>query len=322
MTTTTEVQNFNATLQLGKIAYTGKRRVNAVELELNIRYHDGEGKRTVDLELAPERYAVVSICGSIKNALGSDSVSHGQNTDEIRKALHVASVQRICNLWDRWHLNDLKSGTPAQMDYLKSHPSGSASDHFIASKKTLEEAGLYTVSYSPKRGRLDGHINGDQLYTYGTDWLVEIVPDEVIEELKALFSTPVAPDDDSDNTAEDLKAKIKFSCDHGAKGEGFMNNPGADGRRCTFKYGRRTHSFDFWQGGGYGGKEPTLEATLERLLSDARAGEDSFENFCGDLGYDVDSRKDEKIFKACRKTSLALKRLFGDDYEKFQEMRD
>jgi hypothetical protein len=53
------------------------------------------------------------------------------------------------------------------------------------------------------------------------------------------------------------------------------------------------------------------------LLSDASAGEQSFEEFCLEFGYDPDSRKAERIHKACEKTARELRRLLGDDFETF-----
>lgn len=58
------------------------------------------------------------------------------------------------------------------------------------------------------------------------------------------------------------------------------------------------------------------------FLSDALAGENSFEDFCSEFGYDTDSRKAEKIYKACEKSAEKAKRIFSDLYqaiEFFQE---
>jgi len=90
----------------------------------------------------------------------------------------------------------------------------------------------------------------------------------------------------------------------------------AHGYHCTLKYKGRQYSFDFWQGEAIT-EEPTAEGTLECLLSDAQAGSQDFEEFCGDMGYDTDSRKAERTWKACQKVSEGMQRLLGDDYETF-----
>jgi hypothetical protein len=52
-------------------------------------------------------------------------------------------------------------------------------------------------------------------------------------------------------------------------------------------------------------------------LSDAQAGEQAFEDFCGEFGYDPDSRKAERIWRASRLVTKNMKRLLGKDYEAF-----
>ncbi len=39
------------------------------------------------------------------------------------------------------------------------------------------------------------------------------------------------------------------------------------------------------------------------FVSDAHIGQESFDDFCDNLGYDNDSRKAEKIFKLCKKST-------------------
>lgn len=90
----------------------------------------------------------------------------------------------------------------------------------------------------------------------------------------------------------------------------------ATGWNCTLRYQGRQHRFDFWQGPAISG-EPDREGVLNCLLSDAQAGEQSFDEFCGEFGYDHDSRKAESTWKACQKTTDAIKRLLGSDYETF-----
>ena len=89
--------------------------------------------------------------------------------------------------------------------------------------------------------------------------------------------------------------------------------------------GTRT-TFDFWASLA----EPELRSpsdlrgAFECFLSDAIAGEQSFEEFCGDFGYDVDSRKAEKVWKACQRASTKAKRLLGsaDLYKIAEALRD
>lgn len=88
--------------------------------------------------------------------------------------------------------------------------------------------------------------------------------------------------------------------------------------RITLVYQGRRFSLDFWQGTGIK-EEPTAEGVLDCLLSDAQAGNESFEGWCSNFGYDTDSRKAEKTYKACIKTAKRLRKLLGSDYETFAE---
>lgn len=69
----------------------------------------------------------------------------------------------------------------------------------------------------------------------------------------------------------------------------------------------------FSQGYGHNGKEPEVEAVLSCLVSDAQAGQDDFEEFCSNLGYDNDSRRAERIHKACVSTGKRLEQFLGSE---------
>jgi len=48
--------------------------------------------------------------------------------------------------------------------------------------------------------------------------------------------------------------------------------------------------------------EDDLKFNFRCFINDAIYGTMSFEDFCGEFGYDVDSRRAEKIWKLCKKT--------------------
>jgi hypothetical protein len=76
--------------------------------------------------------------------------------------------------------------------------------------------------------------------------------------------------------------------------------------------GKRT-SFKFWASM----MNPELRSRYEVLnalycfVSDAVSGLDSFEDFCGNLGYDVDSREAFKIWQICQRSSVKALRVLG-----------
>lgn len=87
----------------------------------------------------------------------------------------------------------------------------------------------------------------------------------------------------------------------------------SNGYRVTFTYDRRKQSFDFWQGSAIT-NDPAASDVMACLISDAHAGEESFDDFCADMGLDNDSRSAEATWKACQRVGSQLARLFGADY--------
>jgi hypothetical protein len=92
----------------------------------------------------------------------------------------------------------------------------------------------------------------------------------------------------------------------------------ATGYRVTVRYQRRSFTFDYWHGSAITeAPEDRPAEVVDSLLSDAQAGDESFEDFCGNFGYDTDSRKTERTYRACQRTARHVQRVFGGDYERF-----
>ena len=83
--------------------------------------------------------------------------------------------------------------------------------------------------------------------------------------------------------------------------------------RVTLKRPGKQMSLFFSNGYGHGGAPPTAEGVLECLRSDAYTDGDTFEEFCFSLGYDSDSRKAEKLYKAVQRQTDKLRRFLGAD---------
>lgn len=84
--------------------------------------------------------------------------------------------------------------------------------------------------------------------------------------------------------------------------------------RVVLRLEGRQLTTTFHQGSAHT-QEPTAADVLYCLCSDARAGELDFEDFCSEFGYDTDSRKAEKIWKACTDTAPKVRQLLGPWYE-------
>ena len=57
---------------------------------------------------------------------------------------------------------------------------------------------------------------------------------------------------------------------------------------------------------------------LDCFINDARNGLDTFEDFCGEYGYDYDSRRAQKIWFACKEAWSKFERI-GVDFEDLYE---
>jgi hypothetical protein len=148
-----------------------------VELEVEIR----AGKNTVapylniDLEPLPE-YVEISVCGSVWQKARRDIYSGGQNIEEIAAMFpENVRVQEIAAIWRRWHLNGLNSGTRAQREFIDQHKAANPEWRYDYSEacELLKAAGLYE----------------DRGYKYGSPWLAEAPPVEVVERLRKLVKT-------------------------------------------------------------------------------------------------------------------------------------
>lgn len=86
--------------------------------------------------------------------------------------------------WGKWHLNDMRAGSPAQAAFLGANPVTDHLNHFTAACAALEAAGLQPDP---------GYVIDGEPYKYGSRWLREDLPQEVIEFLESLPASRVTP---------------------------------------------------------------------------------------------------------------------------------
>ena len=119
-------------------------------------------------------------------------------------------------------------------------------------------------------------------------------------------------------TANGIKFRATFKdakcppyCDgkhiHGERYRVTLHRPGQPGRL----------SFDFWnsQHDMEAGEQPTAYDVLACISSDLNCPE-SFKEFCGEYGYEEDSRKAYATFKRCASFAKRLNAFFTDDKER------
>jgi hypothetical protein len=154
-----------------KIAYTGKTKHNAVDIEIELTQRECTNFET----LQRENINVLSICGNIWNGVHSDCVSCGQNLDEIKSTVIGKNPKflKIYDLWQKYHLNDLKPGTKKQCQVIDLWRKENNINGFAYTEECeyLKSIDLYF----------------DNAVKWGSQWMAERIPDNVISEIEQLM---------------------------------------------------------------------------------------------------------------------------------------
>lgn len=155
----------NTVLDLGKVDYNRSGRKNC--------------KVTIKMELENGR---LSLCGNIWNPRETDIYSGGQCYETIAEYFpYNKRIKRLLEIWKRWHLNDMQAGSLKQMEWLRNNEVSykakqSASTHYVNWYDWATEE-LKNVGLNPDNG-----------YTFGSAWLKEELPGDVVSELIKIFT--------------------------------------------------------------------------------------------------------------------------------------
>lgn len=121
------------------------------------------------------------------------------------------------------------------------------------------------------------------------------------------------------NTAGQITINSKYI------GDKLWNADNYNNHIVTISHKGKRFSFDFW------GSiiDPCISNNEENIfafyccLTDGLIAKNSFEDFCSEFGYDTDSRKAEKIYKACEKSLKKFERVFDCDlYDLINEIQE
>lgn len=126
-------------------------------------------------------------------------------------------------------------------------------------------------------------------------------------------------------TLDKLCESIRIHSEYNGDPPPWDNGLTVDGWKVTLMRrdaGGRPHrlTVPFWKGLGHNGAEPTALDVMECLCSDATSIENArnnFDDWCDELGYDIDSRRAERTFLACRRIRDRLANFLGDDFDTF-----
>lgn len=89
---------------------------------------------------------------------------------------------------------------------------------------------------------------------------------------------------------------------------------GSNSYLATLRYGKRKMSVPFFTGPLLL-NTPSAADVLYCLCIDTRAGEQSFEEFCSDFGYDSDSLLARRAWRECVKLAPSVRRFLGSDFD-------
>ena len=133
--------------------------------------HFSNGIKSADIDVTLNN-GRLSISGTVyhgKKLLKSEKnlISAGQCLEKSAELI----PQKLANIWKRWHLNDLRAGTPAQEKALEP-----VKDTFSRSN-WYDEACRYLASIN---------LYDDNGYRYGSAWLREELPEDVVEYVQNL----------------------------------------------------------------------------------------------------------------------------------------
>lgn len=122
------------------------------------------------------------------NALGSCGqidmhLRNEQKSIKLAPGWTRAKLRQFFDVWERWHLNDMKAGSVEQETWLRENPIAKEEyaypkSHYEVASKKLADAGLNPDSTG---------------YLYGHAWKHEEVPADVLDFLRSLPNTDKQP---------------------------------------------------------------------------------------------------------------------------------
>lgn len=109
---------------------------------------------------------------------------------KVSKGYNLLLIHKLRKVWKRWHLNTNRAGSPNQQAYLETvnlqKDSTKLFSWLDSATSALEKAGLNPDS---------SFIYNGKPYLFGTAWIKEEVPAEVIQWLYSLPSPVLKPSD-------------------------------------------------------------------------------------------------------------------------------
>lgn len=120
-----------------------------------------------------------SMCAHVWNLRKTDHYCGGQCVDRVAAYFpHNKKAERMVQIWKRWHLNDMRAGSPAQEEFLRANPVT-----FTYPESHYEKAGaaLAAAGINPD----PNYLRDGKPYIYGHAWITEELPAEIVAEIES-----------------------------------------------------------------------------------------------------------------------------------------
>lgn len=131
-----------------------------------------------------------SMCAEIWNPRGTDCYTCGQCVDKVAAYFpENQTARRMVEIWERWHLNYMKAGTPRQEAWLREHkdsfPGYPTMYYDWACIMLRSENALADHDIDFLQPDMQLPCDGGEPYYYGAAWLKEEIPADVIAEIES-----------------------------------------------------------------------------------------------------------------------------------------
>ncbi len=143
------------------------------------------GEYFCEIKWDGKRLSICGVEGPLKNGdrkggCGQIGI-HMDRVGAVPEPWTLPMIEEFGRIWERWHLNDMIAGSPAQEDWLRANPVDAKypKSHYEEACKALAAAGLHP---DPNNG-----------YKYGSAWLLEEVPEEALAFLVGLPASQKTP---------------------------------------------------------------------------------------------------------------------------------
>ncbi len=156
--------------------YLGNTIDGAVFVWIELSNEDAAGRPYDTPSLSITAVEGPTTGGNARGGLGRPNAELAGRMTKLAPGWTATMIDKLADVTERWHLNTLRAGSPAQREYMRQHP------------RQFEVT--YPTSHYDNACQQLGSLNPDRSmdppYEYGSAWLSEELPAEVVTFLTGL----------------------------------------------------------------------------------------------------------------------------------------